>query len=465
MSDRPERGHTRFSTSLFLFRRDLRLEDNMALNAARAESGRVLTAFVLDPRQLEPHPYQSRRALSFMRKSLDDLQQQVQANGGRLYLFHDHPEHVVELVHRRHRIEAVYLNRDYTPFSRQRDEAIHQRCRERGIAFRSYDDALLNPPEQALKTDGEPYRVFTPFHKRMHQNPVALPQPLAAGQWLTDASHDASDRLASLHQNHDNDLRGGRKAALAQLDALPRCRDYSKQRDIPALDATSHLSVYLKFGCCSIREAYHAVAFALGPDHALLRQLYWRDFFSHIAFHYPHVFGHAFHRVYDAIAWRNDKERFQRWADGCTGFPIVDAGMRQLAATGMMHNRVRMIVASFLVKDLHISWRWGERFFAQHLLDYDPCLNNGNWQWAASTGCDAQPYFRIFNPWLQQQRFDPQCEYIKRWLPELADLSPAAIQHWHKTPLAGGYPAPMLDHAISSQHAKILFQSVTEQSS
>jgi len=220
---------------------------------------------------------------------------------------------------------------------------------------------------------------------------------------------------------------------------------------------TSNLSVYLKFGCCSIREAYNCIVQNFGPDHALLRQFYWRDFFSYIGWHFPHVFGHAFHHQYDKIIWRNDHREFQHWTDGTTGFPIVDAGMRQLNQTGMMHNRVRMIVASFLVKDLHISWRWGERYFAQHLLDYDPCLNNGNWQWAASTGCDAQPYLRIFNPWLQQQKFDPDCIYIKRWIPELRNFSSSIIHKWYYKPLMGNYPEPMLDHTFRSQQAKTFY--------
>jgi len=193
----------------------------------------------------------------------------------------------------------------------------------------------------------------------------------------------------------------------------------------------------------------------------LLRQLYWRDFFSHIAYRFPHVFGQAFDRRYDAVPWRNNLDDFTAWTDGLTGFPIVDAAMRELKQTGWMHNRLRMVVASFLVKDLHISWRWGERYFAQHLLDYDPCVNNGNWQWAASTGCDAQPYFRIFNPWLQQQKFDPQCDYIKTWLPELRTYSAKVIHQWASQPLAGAYPPPIVEHGTQSRLIKAQFKALT----
>jgi deoxyribodipyrimidine photo-lyase len=239
---------------------------------------------------------------------------------------------------------------------------------------------------------------------------------------------------------------------------LSNCKNYNLERDFPSLTATSTLSAYVKFGCCSIREVYYATLQQLGEEHPLLRQFYWRDFFTHIAYHYPHVFGHAFHRRYDAIDWKNQESLFWAWTKGMTGFPIIDAGMRELQQTGLMHNRVRMLAASFLVKDLHISWRWGERYFAQHLLDYDPCVNNGNWQWAASTGCDAQPYFRVFNPCLQQRKFDPDCVYIKRWVPELAQYSATQIHQWQQAAEHGTYPAPIVDHAEQTRQVKALYK-------
>jgi len=451
-----------YRRSLFIFRRDLRLFDNLGLNAALQASEQVLVCFIFDPRQIERHSYQSQPALQFMLESLEDLQQQLIGQGGRLQLLSGLPQTVVSQLSRQHAIQAVFVNRDYTPFSRQRDAELQQQCVALGVDFHSHADALLNEPEQIGKDNATPYQVFTPFYKRARQNPVAMPSLLSEGCFLTVAEHEGVDLLEPLRQPQQNPLAGGRQAALARLEALPDCQRYSEQRDFPALSATSDLSPYLKFGCCSIREAYYAIVTTLGEEHPLLRQLYWRDFFTHIAWHYPHVFGHAFHRRYDAIVWRNNLDQFQAWADGRTGFPIVDAGMRQLKQSGCMHNRVRMIVASFLVKDLHISWRWGERYFAQHLLDYDPCLNNGNWQWAASTGCDAQPYFRIFNPWLQQQKFDADCVYIKRWVPELRPYSATVIHQWHKKPFAGDYPRPMVDHALQSQQAKSLFQNLTD---
>ena len=449
----------RYVKSLFIFRRDLRLFDNSGLNEALQQSEQVIAGFIFDPRQIESHPYQSRPGLQFMLESLVDLQQQFLQQGSKLNLFHAQPEVLIKQLRRQQGIDAVFVNRDYTPFSRQRDADLQQVCDEQELDFHSVADALLNEPEHTLKADGTAYQVFTAFYKRSRQHPVALPQPLASGCLIGIEGADQDGLIGRLTQSHQNAMSGGRKAAMEKLDALASCVDYSQQRDFPVLSATSELSTYLKFGCCSIREAYYAVVESLGSEHPLLRQFYWRDFFTHIGFYFPQVFGHAFHQQYDAISWRNNQDEFQAWAQGRTGFPIVDAGMRELNQTGNMHNRVRMIVASFLVKDLHISWRWGERYFAQHLLDYDPCVNNGNWQWAASTGCDAQPYFRIFNPWLQQKKFDADCLYIKRWLPELRAYSPIVIHNWYKKPLACDYPPPMLEHGLRSQQAKTLFQN------
>ncbi len=451
----------RYKTSLFIFRRDLRLEDNNGLNAALRDSAQVIACFIFDPRQIQAHPYQSTPGLQFMLESLADLQQQLQQRGALLYIFNDQPPHLVEPLKLDFGIEAVFVNRDYSPFSRQRDSELQQRCAQLSLAFHSHADLLLTEPESVLKHNGEPYQVFTAFHRQAGKQPVASPQKLATGKFFTKnyAGHKP-ELLTQLKQAHHNALPGGRQAALNRLAVIGNCRNYLNLRDFPAMAATSQISAYLKFGCCSVREAFHSIQTELDPDHPLLRQLYWRDFFTHIGFHFPHVFGHAFDSRYDGLLWRNGQDDFWAWVNGQTGFPIVDAAMRELNQTGWMHNRLRMIVASFLVKDLHVSWRWGERYFAQHLLDYDPCVNNGNWQWAASTGCDAQPYFRIFNPWLQQKKFDPQCLYIKTWIPELQGYPAAVIHKWEKHPLAGAYPAPRVDHAVQSQSIKAQFKAL-----
>jgi deoxyribodipyrimidine photo-lyase len=445
-----------YSTSLFIFRRDLRLHDNTALLEALRVSMQVIPCFIFDPRQIEPHPYQSKPGLQFMLQSIDDLQQQLQEVGGKLALYHALPEQVVKRLHEQQQIQAVFITRDYTPFSRRRDDELAAVCKQLGIALHTLPGILLNEPEQVVKNNKTPYQVFTAFYNHARQIPVALPQALVKWNFLAAASEFTPDQWVS--PLAESVIKGGRNRALAILDRIGDYADYRNTRDFPALDATSKLSAHLKFGTCSVREVFYAIIEQLGSEHPLIRQLYWRDFFTHIAYHFPQVFGRAFVEKFDNLQWDNNPDYFQAWCDGKTGFPIVDAGMRELKATGYLHNRVRMITASFLVKDLHIDWRWGERYFARQLVDYDPCVNNGNWQWAASTGCDAQPYFRIFNPWLQQLKFDQDCRYIYRWLPELQAFPPRTIHQWDKRHGICNYPAPVVDHARESQLTKTRFK-------
>jgi deoxyribodipyrimidine photo-lyase len=442
-----------YKSALFIFRRDLRIDDNSALNKALFCSEKVLPCFIFDPRQIDKHPYQSKFALAFMQQSLTELQEAFKSRESRLSLFADFPVQIIKKLVQQHKIEAVFVNRDYTPFSLMRDKEMAEVCKSLQLDFHVVPDYLLVEPEQALKSNSSPYRVFTPFYNNARQFSIPLPKPLEKVSFIQSKDGE-EDVQAFLPQIDLNIKAGGRNQALAILNGLNKQAHYQSQRDYPALDATSRLSAHLKFGTCSVREAYYAIVQHLGAEHPLLRQLYWRDFFTHIAFHYPHVFGKVFYPRFDHLIWDNNRDFFDRWAEGKTGFPIVDAGMRELNTTGFMHNRVRMIVASFLTKDLHIDWRWGERYFAQHLVDYDPSVNNGNWQWAASTGCDAQPYFRIFNPWLQQQKFDPDCRYIYQWLPELKDISPTVIHAWNSKHLPGSYPEPIVDHALESNIAK-----------
>ena len=317
-----------------------------------------------------------------------------------------------------------------------------------------------------------PYQIFTPFFKKNSSALIGIPQEIhthessyheVGGKFVHkpiagEKDHTFLDTLIDspviLH------TAGGRSSAIQLLKKLPALTNYAQTHDIPSVP-TSDLSAHNKFGTVSIREVYHTIKKTLGHDHPLIRQLFWRDFFYHIAGFYPHVFGHPFHRQYEHLVWSENEHHFKRWCEGTTGFPLVDAGMRQLNETGFMHNRVRMVVGSFLVKDLHISWLWGERYFAQKLEDYDPAVNNGNWQWVASTGCDHQPYFRVFNPWLQQKKFDPDCIYIKRWIPELRAYDAKLI---HKQALScdrlGSYPAPMLQHEKEARRAINRFRAL-----
>lgn len=454
-------------TSFFLFRRDLRLHDNTALIRALQESAVVHLCFIFDAKQVgEKNSYRSLHAIQFMTQALEEVSRELSTHGGILNFYYGETEQVLTDIFTTEKIDALYMNEDYTLFSRARDAAIAALCKKHGVECRTFADTLLHAPGVVMKDGGKPYTVFTPFYNKALSQPVTEPAKCPHKGYATKLLPGASaniDDVLKIESNPKIAVHGGRSHALKILKKIADFSVYAKTRDIPSLDGTTHLSAYHKFGCISARETYYAVRAVLGLEHALIRELYWRDFFTCIAFHFPHVFGHAFHRQYDRLPWSADQSLFTRWCEGRTGFPIVDAGMRELNETGFMHNRVRMIVASFLIKDLHIDWQWGERYFATKLVDYDPCVNNGSWQWSASTGCDAQPYFRIFNPWLQQKRYDEECVYIKKWIPELRDCSPAAIHAWEKVQKHDiDYPAPMCIHSTETQKTKDLYAKVAK---
>lgn len=453
----------KFRKTLFLFRRDLRLEDNTGLIFALKSSDVVIPAFIFTPEQIEKNPFRGDRCLKFMMESLKDLEDQLNQKNGKLFFFKGSPEEVVSKCIRDLGIDALVMNRDYTPYSIQRDKKLEKVCKIANIPFYSFDDALLHPPEDTLKKDGEPYTIFTPYFRNALKQDVPLPVQNKGTNYFHGSIHFAEGNSAFPSLNLKNKIIGGRSEALKILKKLGSFVKYEQERDFPAEECSTHLSPYLKFTVCSPREIYAAISQKLSPDHELIRALYWRDFFTSIAFFFPHVFKGAFHQKFDKLKWTNNERAYQRWCEGSTGFPIVDAGMRELNETGFMHNRARMIVASFLVKDLHIDWRWGEKYFAKTLIDYDPSVNNGNWQWVASTGCDAQPYFRIFNPWNQQKKFDPECIYIKKWVPELRDLPPKIIHAWYEEEYHVGlreYPAPMVKHEIEAKEALQSYKSV-----
>jgi len=453
----------RFSKTLFVFRRDLRLEDNTGLLFALENSEKVIPCFIFTPEQIENNPYLSLRALQFMIESLEDLSESLKKKKGHLYLFYGDPATIIDKLIISLSLDAVAINRDYTPYSAQRDTLIEKVCQKRDIPLLVLDDALLHSPEETLKADGSPYSVFTPFYNNASRSHVASPVPNRYHNYYTQAiATDQGDKLyKKILPTRVDQAPGGRESALKILKKLKTFSHYSKERDFPALDSTTHLSAHLKFATCSAREVYYAVCEKLGPRSDILRSLYWRDFFSSIALYFPHVFQGAFHKKFNALSWDTNKKAFTAWCLGETGFPIVDAGMRELNTTGYMHNRVRMIVGSFLVKDLHINWRWGEKYFATTLIDYDPAINNGNWQWVASTGCDAQPYFRIFNPWNQQEKFDPDCVYIKRWVPELRELPPKILHRWflqEHHDLCPAYIPPIVDHSVEAKKTLLLYK-------
>jgi deoxyribodipyrimidine photo-lyase len=439
----------KFQRSLFIFRRDLRLEDNTGLIFALQSSEIVIPAFIFTKEQIENNPLKNDHCLKFMIESLKDLEEQLHKRGGKLFFFQGDIEEIVHQCIRKLKIDALIVNRDYTPYSQKRDAKLEKICKTAPIAFHSFDDALLHPPEDTLKKDGKPYAIFTPYFRNAVKLEVLKPQENRNTNYFHGAIPFAEGKSIFPKITIENGLTGGRSEALNILKKLKSYQHYGTLRDVPIEDCCSHLSPYLKFTVCSPREVYAAICHTLSPHHELIRSLYWRDFFTSIAFFFPHVFKGAFHSKFDKLKWSNNRKEFQRWCEGSTGFPIVDAGMREMNQTGFMHNRVRMIAASFLIKDLHIDWRLGEKYFAQTLIDYDPSVNNGNWQWVASTGCDAQPYFRIFNPWTQQKKFDPDCLYIKKWIPELSSLPSKMIHAWYLEKhhaACKNYPCPMTNH-------------------
>lgn len=452
-----------YQKSLFIFRRDLRLEDNNGLLFALENSKVVIPCFIFTPEQIEKNPFRSDHCLQFMLESLEELDEALRRCEAKLYYFYGKNETIIETCIKHLSIDAIIVNRDYTPYSRKRDENMLSVCNKYKIAFHSFDDLLLNSPEEILKENGKPYTIFTPYYHKAIKSAVTRPKENTHSHYSREtipfAKDSSSFNTILPIKNKENAFPGGRTAALKILKSVVSFSRYGLERDFPSIDGTTHLSAYLKFTVCSVREIYHAISNVLGPHHELLRQLYWRDFFTSIAFFFPHVFEKAFQHKYEHLEWNDDETTFERWCEGKTGFPIVDAGMRQMNQTGFMHNRVRMVAASFLVKDLHISWQKGEKYFAQKLIDYDPAVNNGNWQWAASTGCDAQPYFRIFNPWLQQKKFDKDCIYIKRWIPELGSYTPKAIHEWYKEKNNSQYPDPIVDHSMESKAAIKAYRS------
>jgi deoxyribodipyrimidine photo-lyase len=451
--------------SIHLFRRDLRVEDNTALISAMENSDEVIPVFIFEIRQLNDNPYRSDNLVQFMLDSLSDLYDEIHLAGGMLNFFYGNSEKIIQEIFDKEDIDSLYLNLDYTPFSMARDDKIKEICAMNKVNFRPLHDSLINPPHRIFKDDFKPYTVFTPFLRKSKKIEVIGPKKNSFSNYYRGKIKNSQGKEIFPKILEKNNgaiaLRGGRREALKILEKISKFNNYESERNFPYIEGTTRLSAHNKFGTVSIREVYSKIASELGEESILINELYWRDFFTHVAFHFPHVFSGPFKEKYSSIKWSNDKSKLSAWKNGLTGFPIVDAGMRELNSTGFMHNRVRMIVASFLVKDLHIDWREGERYFATKLIDYDPCVNNGNWQWAASTGCDAQPYFRIFNPWTQGEKFDHDCIYIKRWVPELLKLEPRQIHSlWKYKSNDLDYPSPIVDHSKESKIAIEIFKSV-----
>jgi deoxyribodipyrimidine photo-lyase len=456
------------------FRRDLRLGDNLALQAALHSGNPVIPLFIFDNAILK-----SKRSgappMAFLLKSLESLDESLQKHQGRLVIRRGDPVEILANMIAETGAQTLYFNRDYTPFARRRDEAI-QYLR---VEIRAFDDSVLIAPGEVVKQDGNPFMVYTPFKKQWKTQPKPEKVEFRSGTFLTVNGQD----LPNLHElgfAEAIDLPEASEAeARRRLDAFidAPIYTYSETRNHLSLDPfsdarmeTSYLSPYLRFGMLSPRQAYWAAheAYQRTDDQkerdsveTWVDEMIWREFYVHVMAHFPHVDKSSFRPEYDRVDWRDAPDELQAWKDGLTGYPVVDAAMRQLKAIGWMPNRARMIVASFLTKDLLIDWREGELHFMQHLIDGDPAANNGGWQWTAGTGTDAQPYFRIFNPVSQSRKFDPDGYYIRMWIPELADV-PDGFVHtpWEMDTPPEQYPPPIIDHEFARERTLAAYKAV-----
>jgi deoxyribodipyrimidine photo-lyase len=419
--------------SVFWFRRDLRLEDNTALARALESGCPVLALFIFDTQILdELEPDDAR--VSFIYRQLQRIHQKLQALKSSLHVFRGDPLLVWEEMISRHEIDAVYVNRDYEPYAFKRDGEIEELLKSRGIPFYSFKDQVIFEEDEIVKSDGKPYTVFTPYKRKWLEK-------FHEGGSLKIAGKGESLFIKSSFSLEPMEALGFSPSSIQVLPYdLTNLKEYARMRDFPGPDATSHLSPHLRFGTVSIRQIIASLELS---DEVFLSELIWREFFMQILYHFPKVVSENFKHKYNGIEWLNKPDDFELWCEGKTGLPLVDAGMRQLNATGYMHNRVRMVTAGFLCKHLLTDWRMGEGYFATRLLDYELSSNNGNWQWAAGTGCDAAPYFRIFNPMEQLKKFDPDMEYVRRWIPE------------YGTP---DYPDPMIDHKFARKRALDTYQ-------
>jgi len=401
--------------NIFWFRRDLRLEDNRGLFEALSD-GETLPIFILDPNILAELPKDDAR-LSFIFELLEKIQKRLKLEKKSLAVFHDEPEKVFKKLIKEQKIKAVFTNHDYEPYAKKRDLEIEKLLKSNDISFQTFKDQVIFERDEIVKDDGKPYVVYTPFSKKWKEK-------FSEESVRQQHSENKLDQIT----NHNYPFLSlediGFKKSKIKVDDFDVSKkiieNYKETRDFPSVDGTSHISPHLRFGSVSIRQiAKKASEF---KQETFLNELIWREFFMQILWHFPKTVTESFRPKYDNIKWRNNEKEFKSWCEGRTGYPIVDAGMRQLNETGNMHNRVRMVVASFLCKHLLIDWRWGEAYFAEKLLDYEQSSNIGNWQWAAGSGVDAAPYFRIFNPSEQVKKFDKDFKYIKKWVPEFQEI-------------------------------------------
>jgi deoxyribodipyrimidine photo-lyase len=416
--------------NIFWFRRDLRLDDNVGLFHALNSTEEVLPIFIFDTTILSQLPKDDAR-VTFIHQQLLKIQNQLQTIGKSLAVFYGNPIEVFQKLIAENSIKTVFSNHDYEPYARKRDTELNHIFKENNIAFKTSKDQVIFEKNDVVKDDGTPYVVYTPYANKWKEKFKSTTINIINSE---DYLKNITSHTYSFLTLSDIGFETS-KIKITTFDiSEDLIENYEANRNFPALNKTSYLGIYLRFGCISIRKIVAKASES--KNETFLKELIWREFFMQILWHFPHTVNKSFRPKYDAIPWDNNEDLFQKWCDGKTGYPFVDAGMRELNATGHMHNRVRMIVASFLCKHLLIDWRWGETYFATKLLDYEQASNVGNWQWAAGSGVDAAPYFRIFNPTEQIKKFDKDLIYIKKWIPELESLT---------------YPKPIVDHKLARE--------------
>jgi deoxyribodipyrimidine photo-lyase len=428
--------------SVFWFRRDLRLDDNVGLAAALASGDPVLPLFIFDTTILSQVEDRDDARVSFIHETIAQIQRVLTALGSTLVVLHGDPLEIFPQLLKKYPVRAFFANDDYEPAARCRDGQITRLLREQGIPLHLSKDSILYQKNEIVKDDGSPYSVFTPYYNRWRKAVgEAAPAPVDSAKHTDRFWKRSPLPLPALEQI--GFVRSGRRVDTVDPANNVIAR-YHETRDTPSIPGTTRLGVHLRFGTIGIRTIAKE---ALRLNETFLKELAWREFFLQQLWHHPRLAQKCFRKEYESIAWRNNEGEFARWCEGRTGYPLVDAGMRELAATGFMHNRVRMVAGSFLVKHLLIDWRWGAAWFARHLLDYEMASNNGNWQWVAGCGCDAAPYFRIFNPAVQAKRWDAANRYIKQWVPE-----------WG-TP---DYPLPIVDHAFATKRCLQVYREALD---
>ena len=437
--------------TIFWYRRDLRLEDNAGLYHALKNAKQVLPLFIFDTEILDDLEEKKDARVTFIYKALLEIKRLLEEQGSSLLVAHGHPLEVWKQLVKKYTIEAVYTNHDYEPYAKERDKVVQQFLEEQAISFYSYKDQVIFERDEVVKEDSNPYVVFTPYSRRwlekldskLDENNVSF----YLRSYPTSTYHKHLAKLKALPMLSLRELGFERSDIQFPEKVVARklIRDYASTRNFPAQDGTSQLSVHFRFGTISIREKARR---ARQLSNTFLNELIWRDFYAMILDHFPKVVDAPFRAKYSFIEWRNNESEFEAWCTGRTGYPMVDAGMRQLNATGWMHNRVRMITASFLTKHLLVDWRWGETYFAKKLIDFDLASNNGGWQWAAGCGTDAAPYFRIFNPAAQQKKFDPDEQYIRQWVPEYGSAN---------------YPKPIVEHKAARERCLATYKKALDE--